>query len=74
MSIGVDSLLINEWIITRGHMRDSSVPHNLTDFVGDYSYVLPDSAYDTSEIYAYIFENKFSLLVIDTYKRRGIVK
>ena len=55
-------------------MRDSSVPHNLTDFVGDYSYVLPDSAYDTSEIYAYIFENKFSLLVIDTYKRRGIVK
>ena len=73
MSIDVDSLLINEWILTKGNVHDSSVSHELIDSVRNYRYILADSAYDTSEIYNYIFENAHSLPVIDTNKRRGII-
>ncbi|MDS0256552.1 transposase, partial [Thermoplasmatales archaeon AK] len=34
---------------------------------------LVDSAYDTSDIYDYIFENTHSLPIIDTNRRRGMV-
>ena len=73
MSIDVDSLLINEWTVTKGNIHDSSVAHEMIDSVRNYRYILADSAYDTSEIYDYIFENAHSLPVIDTNKRRGII-
>ena len=73
MSIDVDSLLINEWILTRGNIHDSSVAHEMIDSVRNYRYILADSAYGTSEIYNYIFENAHSLPVIDTNRRRGII-
>ena len=73
MSIDVDSLLINEWVVTKGNIHDSSVAHEMIDSVRNYRYILTDSAYDTSEIYDYIFENAHSLPVIDTNKRRGII-
>ncbi len=73
MSIDVDSLLINEWIITSGNVHDSSASHEMIDSVRNYRYILANSAYDTSEIYDYIFENAHSLPVIDTNKRGGII-
>ena len=72
MSIDV-SLLINEWTVTKGNIHDSSVAHEMIDSVRNYRYILADSAYDTSEIYDYIFENAHSLPVIDTNRRRGII-
>ena len=68
-----DPLLINEWIITKGNVHDSSASHEMIDSVRNYRYILADFAYDTSEIYDYIFENAHSLPVIDTNKRRGII-
>jgi len=73
MSMDVDSLLIMEWKVTRGNIHDSKVSHDLVDSVRNFSYILGDSAYDTSDIYDYIFENTHSIPVIDTNKRRGIV-
>ena len=72
MSIDVDSLLINEWTVTKGNIHDSSVSHGLIDSVRNYRYILADSTYDTSEIYDYIFENAHALPVIDTNRRIGI--
>lgn len=73
MSIDIDSLIIMEWLITKGNMHDSHVSHNMVDSVRDFSYILADSAYDASDIYDYIFENTHALPVIDTNKRRGII-
>lgn len=73
MSLDVDSFMIIEWIVTRGNIHDSRVSHKLIDSVRNFSYILADSAYDTSEIYDYIFENTHSIPVIDTNRRRGIV-
>jgi hypothetical protein len=44
MSIDIDSLLINEWIVTRRNIHDSSVSHKMIDSVRNYSYILADSA------------------------------
>ncbi len=71
--IDIDSLLIMDWLITRGNIHDSRVAHDMIDPVRNFSYILGDSAYDTSEIYDYMFENTHALPVIDTNKRRGIV-
>ena len=68
MSIDLDSLLINEWTVTKGNIDDSSVAHEMIDSVRNYRYVFADLAYGTSEIYDYIFENTYSLPVIDTNK------
>ena len=73
MSMDVDSLLIMEWKVTRGNIHDSRVSHEMVDSVRNFAYLLADSAYDTSDIYDYIFENTHSIPVIDTNKRRGIV-
>ena len=62
----VDSCIIKEWIVTRGNIHDSKISHDLIDSVRNYSYILADSAYDTSEIYDYIFDNTHSMPVIDT--------
>ena len=72
VSMDVDSCIIKEWMVTKGNVHDSKVSHDLIDSVRNYMYILADSAYDTSEIYDYIFENTHSLPVIDTNKRRGI--
>ena len=50
-----------------------SVSHDMVDSVRNFAYILADSAYDTSEIYDYIFENTHSTPVIDTNRRRGII-
>ena len=73
MTLDIDSLLIMERIVTRGNIHDSRVSHDMIDSVRDFSYILGDSAYDTSDIYDYVFENTHSIPVIDTNKRRGIV-
>ena len=72
MTLDIDSLLIMEWIVTRGNIHDSRVSHDMIDSVRDFSYILGDSAYDTSDIYDYVFENTHSIPVIDTNKMRGI--
>ena len=68
----VDSCTVKEWIVTRGNIHDSKVSHDLIDSVRNYTHILADSAYDTSEIYDYIFDNTHSMPVIDTNKRKGI--
>ena len=73
MTLDVDSLLIMEWIITKGNIHDSQISHNMVDSVRNFSYILADSAYDTSDIYDYVFENTHSLPIIDTNRRRGII-
>jgi len=73
MSLDIDTLLIMDWLVTRGNMHDSRVSHEMVDSVRNLSYILVDSAYDTSDIYDYIFENTHSLPIIDTNRRRGIV-
>ena len=58
--------------MTKGNLHDSRVSHDLIDSVRNFSYILADSAYDTSDIYDYVFENTHSIPVIDTNGRRGI--
>ena len=73
MSLDIDSLMIMDWIITKGNMHDSRVSHDMVDSVRNFSYILGDSAYDTSDIYDYVFENTNSLPIIDTNRRRDII-
>ena len=73
MTIDIDSLLIMEWLITKGNLYDSHVSHDMVDSVRYFSYILADSAYDASDIYYYVFENTHTIPIIDTNKRRGIV-
>ena len=58
---------------TKGNIHDSRVSHDMVDSVRYFSYILADSAYDTTDIYDYVFENTHALPVIDTNRRRGIV-
>ncbi|WP_287950652.1 transposase [Acidiplasma sp.] len=74
MALDVDTLIIMEWIVTKGNIHDSKLSHRMVDSVRNFSYILADSAYDTSEIYDYIFESTHSTPVIDTNSRRGIVQ
>ena len=46
----------------------------MVDSIRNFSYIIADSACDTSEMYDYIFENTHSIPVIDTNKRRGIIQ
>ena len=73
MTLDIDSLLIMDWIVTKGNIHDSRVSHDRVDSVRNFSYILAESAYDTSDIYDYIFENSHSMPIIDTNRRRGIV-
>ena len=73
MAIDVDSLLIMEWLVTKGNMHDSHVSHDMVDSVRNFSYILADSAYDASDIYDCVFENTHAIPIIDTNKRRGII-
>ncbi len=73
MSLDVDSLLIIYWLVTRGNMHDSRVSHDIGDSVRNFSHIFAESAYDTSDIYDYVFEITRSLPIIDTNRRRGII-
>lgn len=44
MTLDVDSLLIVEWLVTKGNIHDSRVSHDMIDAVKDFSYILGDSA------------------------------
>ena len=72
-SIDTDSLSIQEWEITTASVYDKNMAFEMIDSVREYNYILMDAAYDSSDIYDYIFENTHSLPVIDTNRRRGII-
>ena len=71
--IDTDSLSIQEWKITTASVYDKNMAFEMIDLVRDYNYILMDAAYDSSDIYDYIFENTYAVPVIDTNKRRGII-
>jgi hypothetical protein len=43
----------------------------MIDSVRDYNYILMDAAYDSSDVYDYVFENTNAVPVIDTNRRMG---
>ena len=73
-SIDTDSLSVMEWKITTASVYDKNMAFEMIDSVRDYRYILMDAAYDSSDIYDYIFENTHAIPVIDTNRRRGIVE
>ncbi|AGO61205.1 hypothetical protein FACI_IFERC00001G1225 [Ferroplasma acidarmanus Fer1] len=73
MAIDVDSLLIMEWLFTKGNMHDPHVSRDMVDSVKDFSYTLAYSAYETLDIYDYVFKNTHEIPVIDTNIRRCII-
>ena len=73
-SIDTDSLSIQEWKVTTASVYDKNMASEMIDSVRDYNYILMDAAYDSSDIYDYIFENTHAVPVIDTNRRRGIVE
>ncbi len=72
-SIDIDSLSIVDYKITTASVYDKNIAFDMIDSVRNYNYILMDAAYDSSDIYDYIFENTHAIPVIDTNKRRGIV-
>ena len=46
-----------EWETTTAFLHDKNIAFPLIDSLRDYDYVMMDAAYDSSEIYEYIFEN-----------------
>ena len=72
-SIDTDSLSIQEWKMTTASVYDKNMAFETIDSVRKYNYILMDAAYDSSDVYDYIFENTHSLPVIDTNRRRGII-
>ena len=73
-SIDTDSLSIQEWKVTTASVYDKNIAFEMIDSVRNYNYILMDAAYDSSDIYDYIFENTHSMPLIDTNRRRGIVE
>ena len=73
ISLDIDSTAIVEWEVTAASLYDKSTAFPLIDSVRDYSYVMMDAAYDSSDIYEYVYENTQCTPLIDTNKRRGIV-
>ena len=69
-----DSLSVMEWKMTTASVYDKNMEFEMIDSVGNYNYILMDAAYDSSDIYDYIFENTHSMPLIDTNRRRGIVE
>jgi hypothetical protein len=71
-SMDIDSLSIIDYKITVS-VYDKNIAFDMIDSARNYNYILMDAAYDSSDVYDYIFENTHSIQVIDTNKRRGIV-
>ena len=72
--IDTDSLSVMEWKMTTASVYDKNMAFPMIDSVRDFRYILMDAAYDSSDIYDYIFENTHAMPVIDTNRRRGIVE
>ena len=72
--IDTDSLSVMEWNITTASAYDKNMAFPMIDSVRNYNYILMDAAYDSSDIYDYIFENAHAMPVIGTNRRRGIVE
>ena len=73
-AIDTDSLSIQEWKVTTASVYDKNMALPMIDPVRDFRYILMDAAYDSSDIYDYIFENAHAIPVIDTNRRRDIVE
>ena len=63
-----------EWKTTTASVYDKNMAFPMIDSVRDFRYILMDAAYDSSDIYDYIFENTHAMPVIDTNRRRGIIE
>ena len=72
--IDTDSLSVMEWKTTTASVYDKNMAFEMIDSVRDFRYILMDAAYDSSDIYDYIFENTHAMRVIDTNRRRGIIE
>ena len=59
--------------MTTASLNDKNISSPLIDSVRDYSYVMMDAAYDSSDIYEYVYENTQCSPIIDTNRRRGII-
>ncbi len=42
----VDSLIVMEYMVTKGNLHDSKVAHGLIDSLRNFPYILADPAYD----------------------------
>ena len=73
-AIDADSLSVIEWKVTTASVYDRNIAFEMIDSIRNYNYILMDAAYDSSDIYDYIFENTHSVPIIDTNRRRGIVE
>ena len=62
-----------EWEVTTASLYDKNIAFPLIDSVRNYSYVMMEAAYDSSDIYEYVYENTRCTPVIDTNRRRGII-
>ncbi|WP_287961274.1 transposase, partial [Acidiplasma sp.] len=62
--IDTDSLSVMEWKMTTASAYDKTIAFEMIDSVRNYNYILMDAAYDSSDIYDYIFENTHSIPVI----------
>jgi hypothetical protein len=74
ISLDIDSTAIVEWEVTTASVNDKNISFPLIDSVRKYSFVMMDAAYDSTDIYEYVFENTQCTPVIDTNRRRGIVE
>lgn len=61
VSADLDSTAIVEWHVTTASASDKESAFSLMDSVRNHLYILMDAAYDSSDIYDYIFENTHSL-------------
>ena len=73
-AIDTDSLSVMEWKTTTASVYDKNIAFEMIDSIRNYNYILMDAAYDSSDIYDYIFENAHAIPVIDTNRRGGIVE
>jgi len=74
VSFDIDSSAIVEWNVTTASLHDKNISFPLINTLKDYSYLLMDAAYDSSDIYEYVFENTNCIPIIDTNRRRGIIE
>ena len=61
--IDTDSLSIMEWKITTASVYDKNMAFPMIGSVRNYNYILMDAAYDSSDIYIYIFENTHAIVI-----------
>ena len=60
---------IQEWKITTASVYYKNIVFEMLGSVRNYNYILMDAAYDSSDIYDYIFKNTHAIPVIDTNRR-----